>query len=301
MKKITLQHLAELSGCTVSTVSRALRGNGRISQETRERILSLAREKHYIASPKARLIAVISYLADFTPDYYIQNLLFLIARELQNEQYQTIVVFPQDLQLLNSLYISGAISLMPFHHIAHSWSATSSTPLVTINDYSKTFDSIFSVSSDEIHAVRDVMEQLIASGCKCPGFFSAAADTYCSKKRLEVYLEMMKSLGMEPRIFSVTHKTRLSNIPQLNECDSFILPGENLCFLAPEIHAAMPNALLAVWRYSKDENPNEICVVQDYAEIAKQAVSLLGRRIANTANLHDEHIRSLVTNWNLHV
>lgn len=300
MKKITLQHLANLSGCTVSTVSRALHGNSRISKETRERILCLARERHYLAPPGSRTVAVISYLADFSPDYYIQHLMFLVAKELQKEQYRTIVVFPQDLSLLNSLYISGVISLMPFHHIAHSWSALSPIPLVTINDYSEYFDSIFSVCSDEIHAVRDVMEQLFACGCRSPGFFSAAAETYCSKKRLETYLEMIECRGIPPRIFSVSHKSCLNDIPQLNECDSFILPGENLCYLAPKIHAAVPNALLAVWRYSQENIPNEICVVQDYARIAQQVVALLGKRITNGSNLHDEHIRCLVDNRILH-
>ena len=47
MKKVTMTELAAMVGCSHSTVSRALSGSGRISAETREKILKLADRHHY--------------------------------------------------------------------------------------------------------------------------------------------------------------------------------------------------------------------------------------------------------------
>ncbi len=56
-KRITIKDIAELAGVSKATASLVLNGRGkelRVAQETRERVLAIAREQHYQPSIHAR-------------------------------------------------------------------------------------------------------------------------------------------------------------------------------------------------------------------------------------------------------
>lgn len=54
MSKLTMVDIARLAGVSASTVSRALNGSPSIPQKTRERILKIAEEQHYILDSRAQ-------------------------------------------------------------------------------------------------------------------------------------------------------------------------------------------------------------------------------------------------------
>lgn len=49
-----MRDIARLAGVSPATVSRVINGSARVSPDTRERILALVRQHHYIANPDAR-------------------------------------------------------------------------------------------------------------------------------------------------------------------------------------------------------------------------------------------------------
>jgi DNA-binding LacI/PurR family transcriptional regulator len=53
-RQVSIKHIAELAGVSYPTVSRALRGQGRMSDATRQRIIAIAREHGYSPSLAAR-------------------------------------------------------------------------------------------------------------------------------------------------------------------------------------------------------------------------------------------------------
>lgn len=59
-KRVTIKDIAELAGVSKATASLVLNGRGkelRVAQETRERVLAIAREQHYQPSIHARCCA----------------------------------------------------------------------------------------------------------------------------------------------------------------------------------------------------------------------------------------------------
>lgn len=53
VQKPTLETVANLAGVSIPTVSQALRGTGRISEETRRKVISAAQQLHYLTDQKA--------------------------------------------------------------------------------------------------------------------------------------------------------------------------------------------------------------------------------------------------------
>lgn len=54
MKNVTIKDVAKAAGVSYSTVSRALSGSPEISEDTRERVLQICKEMHYMANTVAR-------------------------------------------------------------------------------------------------------------------------------------------------------------------------------------------------------------------------------------------------------
>ena len=295
-KKITMEKLAAMAGCSHSTVSRALSGSSRISAETKKRILELAGRENYRAQKGQRVAATIWNVADFVPDLYIQLLLQHLAMEMHKRHFRNISVPFYDISLLNEFYITGAVSIIPFHRIARSWSASRPTPLVTVNDYSETVGGIHSVTSDEYGTVSSVVDMLLASGCRRPVFISPQADNYCHNLRNQSYLDAMHRHGIKPRVATYSRGLTEDDIAY-PEADSFILAGENIVSLKHGILRRFPSAKLAVWYFKEEKHDGEIAVVQNFAELASQAVSLLECSINTPADAENRKIPCLIRNF----
>ena len=79
--RITIQEFAEKTGVSIATVSRAFTGNGRISQETRKRILDSAQKYGYFAgSRKLKSENDIPELVFFYPEIYTGSRIILFPR-----------------------------------------------------------------------------------------------------------------------------------------------------------------------------------------------------------------------------
>ena len=80
--------MARVAGVSVATVSRALRGLDRVSPETRERVLRVAEDLHYVASPTATSLAsgrtrVVAVVAPFLTRWFFATLVSAIEKSLR--------------------------------------------------------------------------------------------------------------------------------------------------------------------------------------------------------------------------
>ena len=58
MRRIGMYEIAKLSNVSIGTVGRALNGKGRISEETRQRVLQVAKQLGYTPNLAARALSV---------------------------------------------------------------------------------------------------------------------------------------------------------------------------------------------------------------------------------------------------
>lgn len=129
--RVTLKDIAEQCGYTANTVSRALRNDKKLPENTRTAIQRLAREMGYVPNSSAqalrcgssRTIAVI--VNDINNPYY-SNMLSQIDQILKEKSYRTMILCTQLDEELASAMIQLAISQMvdgilffPFNNAHH--------------------------------------------------------------------------------------------------------------------------------------------------------------------------------------
>ncbi len=90
-----------MAGVSVATVSRALRGLDRVSPETRQRVLDVAEELHYVASPTATSLAsgrtrVVAVVAPFLTRWFFATLVSAIEKELRSQGHHAILFDLED-------------------------------------------------------------------------------------------------------------------------------------------------------------------------------------------------------------
>lgn len=97
----TITDVARVAGVSVATVSRALRGLDRVSPETRQRVLDVAEELHYVASPTATSLAsgrtrVVAVVAPFLTRWFFATLVSAIEKELRSQGHHAILFDLED-------------------------------------------------------------------------------------------------------------------------------------------------------------------------------------------------------------
>ncbi|WP_235504498.1 LacI family DNA-binding transcriptional regulator [Nostocoides sp. Soil756] len=117
--------MARVAGVSVATVSRALRGLDRVSPQTRRRVLEVAEELHYVASPTATSLAsgrtrVVAVVAPFLTRWFFATLVSAIEKELRAHGHHVILfdleddTYDQRLPLTQNMLwkrVDGVISL----------------------------------------------------------------------------------------------------------------------------------------------------------------------------------------------
>lgn len=98
MPDVTIKTIAQEAGVSPSLVSLVLNGRPvRVSDETRRRIVEVARKNHYVPNQlasflKSRRPNIIALLAPFTPNGFFSNLIYHVQRYVQKAGYFSMVI-----------------------------------------------------------------------------------------------------------------------------------------------------------------------------------------------------------------
>jgi DNA-binding LacI/PurR family transcriptional regulator len=204
--------VARVAGVSVATVSRALRGLDRVSPQTREKVLRVAEDLHYVASPTATSLAsgrtrVVAVVAPFLTRWFFATLVSAIEKSLRAQGHHVILfdleddTYDQRLTLTQNMLwkrVDGIIMLnVPMTDEEVDLVDRLGLPLVTIGS---PVPGRACVRIDDRLAMRTAVEHLAGLGHTRIGYIGSVpanvAHIQTPQDRLEAFKECVVEFGL---------------------------------------------------------------------------------------------------------
>ena len=227
---ITVNQIAKICGVSRTTVIRALNDQGRVSERTREQVLTVANENGYRPNLLARSLnkgrtMSIGVIADSVNNYVFAESLDAINRETQKRGYSLNIALQQRepkseikcIQEMADRKVEGLL-ITPVNHGPkyENFLKTVGMPVVCLGNWVS--DAISTVMVDERHATQEAMHLIAEHGYKrvvfvCPPLEDAA--------HLNIYSHQQRLAGVESErglfreVLSIGHSDYLKALEQM--------------------------------------------------------------------------------------
>lgn len=214
MSVSTIRDVANAANVSVATVSRALRGLDHVHPETRDRILRVATELEFVASPTAASLAsgrtqLIAVVAPFRTRWYFTTLLSVIDRTLREHNRHVLLVDLEEdtydrrrrlTQAMLRKRVDGIITLnIPVDEAELEVIDRLNLPLVAVGT---PVPGRSVVRVDDALAIRSATEHLIALGHRRIAYVGSVPDhvahTETPLQRLNSFEQTMADHGLRP-------------------------------------------------------------------------------------------------------
>jgi len=197
--KVTIKDVAKKANVSISTVSYAINGSDRISEETRERVLKVANELKYVANSNARLLKQkntqaigLFFNSWFGPVYSgwvkgIEQVVHrhgydLVACSMYGNENSTAYKYIRDRMVDGAIVLTNSFDDEFLKSVA-----SEEFPLVAL-DREVTAPHIYNILIDNFGGAFAATKALIAAGCNEVFYFGGPEDSYDNQKRLEGYI-----------------------------------------------------------------------------------------------------------------
>jgi DNA-binding LacI/PurR family transcriptional regulator len=218
-ERIGIKEVAAAAGVSITTVSHALNGKGRLPEETRERVRDVAETLGYVPSATARSLArgrtgILALtvarveampfsLADF--DYFAQ--LMNGASTAALEQGYALVLAPSaaGTDLLDSVPLDGAIVVDPVRGdrtLAHL--RRRGVPVVTTGREPDGADDAPWVDNDHLAGTKSILDHLAAAGARRVALITTPPVHSYTIDSQAAYRDWCAGHGIDPEIAIVT-------------------------------------------------------------------------------------------------
>jgi len=203
---VTIKDVAERAGVAPSTVSRALNNRGRVSPETRERVLRAARELGYRPAMAGRGLAlgrtenlgfITHHRHPLRPGYFYGEVLAGVDREARERGFH--VIFSADVsenlpamvkeQRVDGLILAGCD--IPRDLIVAL--KARGVPLVLVDNH---LDEVDSIITDNVGGAREAVTHLIRLGHRRIGFICEWFGDLSFAERFEGYKLALREHGL---------------------------------------------------------------------------------------------------------
>jgi LacI family transcriptional regulator len=208
---VTIKDIAKILNVSVSTVSRALRDTYDVNKETKEKILTLAKELNYKPNFNATGLAKgsthnIGVVLPFITNYYFSTVITGIQEVAYNNNYNIILYITND-SSERELSIIQNLSLSRLDGLLVSVSSNSDscshfqeiidegTPIVFIDRVASKIDTS-KVMQDDYNGAFEAVEHLIQSGYSMIAHIAGPKGLDFTEKRRNGYLDALKKYGL---------------------------------------------------------------------------------------------------------
>lgn len=198
---VTIKDVARAAGVSISTVSYAFNGDHRVKDETRKRILAIAKELNYYPSGAARNLkrkktnTIGVFVSGFGGPFY-NELLDGIHLELTNLGYAIIISSNSSAR---RLILERQIDAAIIHDVSLddellTIQATRDFPIIVLDRHLKG-ENIYEMVNENEKAAYMLVEHLIDKGYKKIGYLSGVVETYDNLHRFKGFVKAITKHG----------------------------------------------------------------------------------------------------------
>lgn len=221
IRQTTLKELAKISGCSVSTISKALNGSREISPETREKILLLAKSHNYVPNSIAQVLKTkrtktIGVLIPDVLSFFFAKALYGIEEEASSQGYHILTCITnesteKEIQSLKRL-CNGTVDGFILSIAAETASNRDYGHFLCVQEMGLPivmFDRVTEdiecdkVVIDDFDASFRATNHLLCSNRQHIAFLTNFEKVSISKLRIKGYLEAMKAAHREPLVIEI--------------------------------------------------------------------------------------------------
>lgn len=177
-KKVSIKRIAELSNVSTATVSRVINNNGRFSEETRKRVMSVIEENGYHINAIAKTLRLqksntIGMIVPDISNEFFSSIINLIERNFFERGISTIICNTDKdpakenayLQSLDLKMVDGLICISGQEKIDES-QISRNIPIVYIDRIPEVSNNVAIVGSNHLEGGYLATKHLIDKGCK---------------------------------------------------------------------------------------------------------------------------------------
>lgn len=237
MKNVTLKHLAEKLGISVSTVSRALTDSYEINIETKKRVQQLAKELNYQPNPFASFLRkhISKTIALIIPEIS-NNFFSLVIKGVeticQEKDYYVLIYethedYQKEVRIINHL-IGGRVDGMLISVNSESENIDHLKEVVDRNVKMVMFDRVIEdfnaskVYSNDYESSYDGVTHLVNRGCERIVFLKAGENLSTMNKREKAYFDVLEKNNL-PKDTSLVKSFVPSREIDLDDLTKFIV------------------------------------------------------------------------------
>ncbi len=289
----SIYDLAKQTGLATSTISRVLNQRGRISMETRQRVLAAARDAGFKPRMSARETAVavvIDRIQFSTNGGFTASLLTFLIEQMAEKGVAVEVYTEMSVLRLGSRFIDGVIAMSWDNATVAQLSRLKGVPIVIVNRLD--LDDFSAVASDHYQGGRLVGECLVRNGHTRIAFLGEERD-WGANQRIKGLSDAMSAEGSEllPELVAFTqHRSVSDALDQLltSKPTALFLAGEDLALegtflLTNQFGIKIPEAMSVVGlesaKVSRFTHPPLTTLSQPLGEIARCALELVVEQV----------------------
>lgn len=210
--RLTINDVARELGLSTTTISRAISGKGRISEETRERVLAYISEHNYrpniiakgLASKMTYNICVnIPSDANIDETPFFQCCLMGICESVSSRDFDVVVTTTTDTDItylkrvINNHKVDGVILTRGLvNDMAAKFLKENGIPYVLIGDDNDS--SVTKVDTDHFSGCAELTSYIVMSGCKKLAFLCGSHEHIVNSNRYKGFLKGCEQNGVTP-------------------------------------------------------------------------------------------------------
>ena len=212
--------IADMAGVSIATVSRVMNHQGKVKEDTRQKILTLLEENNLNPSSvlqtdkssRTILICVAEISNPSTPRIIsgIQNAAYRNNyRVFILQAKETYLTFEDYRDVLQNHSFAGIILIATISEPEMLETLTRSCPVVMCTEYCD-INGISFVSIDDISAARKAVEHLVSCGRKKIALMNSVLRHQYSRHREQGYIETLEKFGLERNDDWITHISEIN-------------------------------------------------------------------------------------------